>query len=119
MARTEYELAVHVLRDLGVVDATETPAADDANVLYVIDQYEDLFEKLASPGFDLVYWNPDEIPGAVFEIVADLVVNKVQGAFGQPQQPAEKMAQERIILTELRRHLSKDPSGLPTKAEYF
>ena len=116
--KTEAELAAAVLRELTVIDASEDPAGSDDETL-VIDAYEDKYAELAAPGLELVYWTMTAIPQAIFTTIRDLIVNEVQGSFGNPLAPADKQAQEEIILRKLRRHVSVAKSGLPTTAEYF
>lgn len=117
--KTKLELAIHVLRDLGVIDASESPDETNDDVAWVIDQYEDKFQELAAPGLELTYWSRDTIPSAVFGILVDLISNDVAASFGQPQSIPDKMQVEEIILKKLRRHVARSASGLPTVTEYF
>ena len=117
--KTKIELATHVLRSLGVIDASEEPDDTDADVLWVIDQYEYKYAELAAPGLELAYWSQDSIPQAIFGILSDLVANEVADSYGQPSDAATKQGSEEIILSKLRRHVSVERSGLPTQAEYF
>lgn len=116
MARTRQELAESVLRDMAVLDASETPSADDATLVKAA--YDDKYEEWQDES--LVYWLLDEIPNAVFLPIRDLIVNEVKGAFGQPAAtPAEKMAVEEALKSRLRRHVARSGTGLRTEAEYF
>ena len=118
MSKTTTQLADAVLRELGVVDAEETPDTVDRN--YVISIYEDVYQELAAPGVELVYWQTgNNIPEAVFRGLRDLVMLHCQGAFGEPLDPAEKDARQQALLRPLRRHTMVERSGLPTMAEYI
>lgn len=117
--KTKLELAIHVLRGLGAIDASEDPDITDDDVAYVIDQYEDKYAELSGEGLQLTYWDVDEIPQAIFGILTQLMQNEVQSEFGEPIKVTEKEANELLILKKLRRHVSVKRSGLPIKAEYF
>lgn len=116
--KTEAQLALEVLQEMGIVDASETtPDSNDSTK--VIAAYENKYAELAAPGLELAYWTMTAIPQSIFTIIRDLVINEVQGAFGNPMSAADKDEQETIILRKLRRHVSIEKSGLPTPAEYF
>lgn len=117
MAYTTTELADAVLREMAVVDASETPDAADRT--YVTDTYAALWEELAAPGYELAYWPPADIPNQVFLVIRDLMILECQGAFGRPLPPAEKDARRQVIEKRLRRLVGVRKSGLPTKAIYF
>lgn len=119
MTKTTTELADAVLRELGVVDAEETPDTVDRN--YVVARYEDKFEELSAPGLDLTYWPVAAIPDAVFLILRNIMMMEVQGAFGEPLDPAEKEAREAALLRPLRRHVSRPATGVPAQSssDYF
>lgn len=111
------DLAEHVLRQLCVIDATEPP--DEVDEAFVIDVYAQKYAELQAPGLELVYWPRDSIPSAIFLTIRDLVINECSGAFGQPTPPETKDARETIILKRLRRHVARDKSGTPNRAEFF
>ncbi len=117
--KTEAQLANEVLREMGVIDAGETLAAGNADFDRVVLAYEDKYAELSSAGLELTYWTMTAIPQSIFTILRDLVINEVQGSFGNPLSAADKAGQELIILRKLRRHTAIQRSGLPTKAEYF
>jgi hypothetical protein len=119
MTKTTTELADAVLRELGVVDAEETP--DSVDRTYVTDRYSEKFAALSAPGLEVTYWAEDEIPDAIFLTLRDLIMNEVRGAFGDPVDPNEKEAREASLLRPLRRHISREASGLPAQAQsdYF
>lgn len=117
MLKTRADLAEAVLRELGVIDAVETPASEDRD--YVIAAYDLKYQELAAPGLELAYWAPDEIPAAVFLTLKDMVANEVRSAFGEVFPPEEKNAREMDILKRLRRHIGRAQSGTIIRAEYF
>lgn len=117
--KTKLQLATDVLRDLGIIDASETVDETNADVAFVIDKYEDKFQELAAPGLELTYWSQDAIPNAIFNTLVDLIANDVAGAFGQPQSMADKHGTEELIIRKLRRHVSIEASNTPTSADYF
>lgn len=117
MAKTPTQLATAVLRELGAVDAAETPDSDD--LTYVEGVYRDKWEELSAHGMELTYWAYDAIPNPVFLTLRDLIMLEVMGAFGQPIPPADKDARETFILKRLRRHVSVQSSQRPTEADYF
>lgn len=115
ITRTRQELAIAVMRELGSLDASQTPTADDA--AYIKGVYDDKYEWWVDE--EQVYWEPDEIPKAIFLIVRDLIVNEVAGAFGNPQPPEERQARDEVLMARLRRHTARAPSGARTEAEYY
>lgn len=117
MSKTPTQLATAVLRELGAVDAAETPDTED--LTYVEGVYRDKWEELSAHGTELTYWAYDSIPNPVFLVLRDLVMLEVMGAFGTPLPPGEKEGRETIILKKLRRHTSVQSSGRPTEADYF
>lgn len=117
LTRTVDELGEAVLRELGVIDAAETPDSDDLD--YIEERYIEKFHALASHGLDLTYWTSTSIPVAVFLIMRDLMMNEVRGAFGEPMTPEEKEGREIVILKALRRHISRPKSGHAIVGEYF
>jgi hypothetical protein len=114
MSYTTTQLADAVLRELGVVDAEETP--DSVDRTYVTDRYAEKYAELSAPGLELTYWAASSIPDAVFLTLRDLMMNEVRGAFGEPMDPAEKEARQAVLLRPLRRHTSVEKSGLPAQA---
>lgn len=117
--KTEAQLANEVLQEMGVIDAGETLSSGNSDFDRVVAAYENKYAELSAPGFELTYWTMTAIPQSIFTIVRDLVINEVQGSFGNPMPAADKAGQELIILRKLRRHTSVQASGLPVRAEYF
>lgn len=116
MSYTTTQLADAVLRELGVVAASETPSTTDRT--YVTDLWAAKWEELASHGHELVYFSPSEIPAPMFLVIRDLMMLEVQTAFGEPITPGEKEMQEQIILKRFRRHMQKQTSQTPVMADY-
>ena len=112
---TTTQLAASVLRELGVIDATESPESVDET--FVINAYNIKFEELVDR--DLAYWTKTAIPNAIFNTVRDLIINEVRGAFGEPMSADTKESQEIIILRQLRRHTQVRDSGHATTTDYF
>jgi hypothetical protein len=117
MTKTTTELADAVLRELGVVDAEETPDTTDRT--YVTDAYALKYAELAAPGGESTYWPAAAIPDAVFITLRDLLMNEVCGAFGDPVTPETKRQREQIILAQLKRHTSRSASNTKIPVEYF
>lgn len=115
--RTPSELATNVLLDLGVIDSHAAPAAADTN--YVIKRYQDLFEELADPDEQIVYWELSDIPRAVFEPLTQLMSLTVAKAFGFPQTPQQLEQGMEIFKRRLRRHTHKRPAELPVEVEDY
>lgn len=114
MSYTTTQLADAVLRELGVVDAEETP--DTVDRTYVTDSYTAKFHELSGHGLEITYWTVSAIPDAVFLIVRDLMINEVRGAFGDPIDPAEKQQRQELLLRGLRRHVQIAPAGVPAQS---
>jgi len=117
MSYSPSQLATAVLQRLGTLDATET--ADSTDVTYISDVWAAKWEELSSHGMELTYFAHNDIPNPVFLIIRDLVANEVRGEYGSPLSASEKESEETVILRRLRRHVSTQASGHPTKALYF
>lgn len=115
MGKTTTQLATSVLQKLAVLNATETASTEDAALITAI--YNDKYAEWQDQ--ELTYWVPDDIPFPLFRIIVELIANEVRDEFGQPQSPEDKEQRETILLKPLRRHMSKQSSGLPVKANYF
>lgn len=124
-SKSKAELATDVLRKLTVVDALETPSAQDS--AYVEDQYDHKYAELRDKG--LAYWtntdrSTEEIPLVVFGALVDIMCEDVAGAFGL-KTPSDTDDVGRQVscgtkgLRNLRAHVAKRPSGESTKAVYF
>ena len=115
MARTRSELVISVLREMGVLDASEEPSAEDA--AHVKDVYDDKLEHWIDE--EIAYWTSDEIPNAVFIAIRDIMINELGGTFGQPVPLETKQAREVMLTTRLRRHTARHSSGHRVPAEYY
>lgn len=117
MPATRQQLADAVLRNQGLLGDGVSPSASDQQ--YIMEQYDLKYAELAAHGNEYVYWAINEIPDAVFMAMRDLVWNEVRTAFGMPIEADQKEAAETTIMRKIRRHVSTQPSGLPTPACYF
>lgn len=111
MARTQAELHKATLQHLGILDAVEIVSAEDAKLLE--ERYDDLVEDWRDDG--LVYWPKEAIPGPVFPWLVMLLGNYVSPSFGLQFSPDVEAYGRR----QLRRIVSKRPSGEPVKSDYF
>jgi hypothetical protein len=114
--KTPAELAEAVLKELVVIDITETPDDEDADP--VIEAYQLKYAEKARPGFGMetVWHKRDEIPEEIFLIWRDLIINEVKGSFGEPMSPQEKDANEIFIMKRLLKMIGKPGKGTRTFA---
>lgn len=115
MAKSESQLAKSVLLKFGKIAAEESPSPEDQT--YIIDEYR---SKLADWSDDeMVYWDRNEIPDAVYATIVKLMVNEVQNAFGGAASLEDMAQREILLLKRLRRHKARGRSGLSTRAQYY
>lgn len=106
---TKAELRTHILRQLGVVGAGETPSADDATLVEtVIDNCQDELEQL-----EVALWSVDDVPGYAIESFC-LYCKASLTAFGQEYDPRLK----ELALRQLRYVTADRRSGVG-RATYF
>jgi hypothetical protein len=116
MPRSKAQLSRETLRQMNVYAPDEEPSAEDAAA--VEGKYDTKLREWRDDG--LVYWlngtnrNTEEIPDQVFGILCDLMENEVRNQFKGDNPPVQRLAQETVLLSRLRRHLSKRPSGEST-----
>lgn len=115
LVSTVDDLVTAVLRKLTVIDATETPDAED--LLFVTDAYTKKHAQMVDQ--DLAYWPVSEIPNVIFLAVRDLIVNEVREAYGDAMPASAKEQEEIVLLRPIRRHVNRKPSGNETQADYF
>ncbi len=121
MAKSKNQLSTRVLRDMNVYAPDETPSSQDA--LTVEAKYDEKIGEWRDDG--LVYWlngtdrDALEIPDQVFGIMADLMENEVRNAFKGDNPPVQRMAQEVVLLSRLRKQLATRPSGESTSFSVF
>ena len=125
MARTKADLSTATLQLLAVLDATESPAAEDA--AYVEARYDDLRDELVDKG--LAYWpntnrTTAEIPAVVFSALTMILAGRCSVTFrvAEPtvtDDDGKQMPASAKGWRDLRRHLAKPASGRPTPATYF
>lgn len=112
---TKRALATRVLRQMGLVASDEEPSSTD--LAYVMAAYDD---KLAEwRDRNLVYWpnttdTAEEIPSVVAAALRNLLINEVAMSFGK-----EPLGPEELLLKPLYRHVARNPTRLPVKADYF
>jgi hypothetical protein len=77
--RTQSDLVVEALSSLGVVAVGQAPNVED--VAYVADSVDGVLRMLAA--LDICYIaDPDNIPGAMFEPLANILAGEVVNKFG-------------------------------------
>jgi hypothetical protein len=77
--RTQTDLVLEALAKLGVLASGQNPDVED--VQYVTEMLDGLFRMLA--GLDIVYIpDPNNIPGAYFLPLADIVAGECSSKFG-------------------------------------
>src|SRR4030067_970364 len=77
---TNQDLATEAMRRLGVLEAQEEAAAEDA--AHIIRKYENKFTEWQLR--EMAYWAVDAIPAEVFEYVARLIGAEIASSFGTP-----------------------------------
>lgn len=107
--RTIQDLAKAVMQDLGLINATEDPAAADRD--FIETNYMEALEELRDDG--LVWWEANAIPLAVFQGVVSYVGIIVSEGFGKartiPVDVELEAAKRRI-----RRRVAKPTTGEQT-----
>ena len=109
MTQTKQDLAKRVLIELEVINATEVPEHEDAEL--VKDYYTTKLASLVDDG--KAYWPADEIPDAAFTAVAQIMADNCKKAFGKQYENLQEG------LDSLAEHISKQSDGQPTVIEYF
>ena len=121
MPKSKAQLSTRVLRDMNVYAPDETPSSQDAAI--VEDKYDEKIGEWRDDG--LVYWpngttrTTEEIPDQVYGVIADLMENEVRNAFKGDNPPVQRMAQEVVLLSRLRKQLATRPSGESTPFSVF
>ena len=111
MTRRTDDIATAALRRIGILDARETPSADDGAL--VESRFAELVGELRRKG--LVVWQDDAIPVDVFGPLADMLTARIRPEFGMPYAEAEERKAER----DLRVVLARPASGEPVTTEFF
>lgn len=106
---TKQELRTHILQQLGIYGAGETPTADDAELVEtVIDNCQDELEQL-----EVALWPVDDVPGYAIESFVHYCKASLT-AFGQEYDPnAKEMALRQL------RSLTADKRSSVGRAVYF
>ena len=114
--RTLQNLSKSVMEKLAVIDALESPSAQDHSL--IAERYAEIFDALAEE--ELAYWPTGEIPLIVFPALTDLVALHVGSAFGRPMVAVSDIeAAEIPIKRRLRKHTHKRASGVETYQDDF
>lgn len=118
--KTTEDLALAVMRRLGLVDINKQPTA--AQLAHISDVYQDKLEELIPR--DKIYWSTDAIPRAVFGAMTRIVAEEVAPTFSKPvpteqDENGQAMSIGNRGLMMLKRHMARDTTGLPTQAQYF
>lgn len=114
------ELATAVMRKLGMIDMNKQPTASEQSG--IIDIYYDKFEELSLE--NLVYWPVSEIPRAVFGAIVRIVGEEFATVLGSDIPTEQSESGEAVSIGNkgmrmLRRHMAREATGLPAKANYF
>lgn len=116
--RTAVQLATRVMRKQNWVDALHSPAAADSS--YIVGVYEAKLAEWADRDDLTIYWTADTTPLAIFEPLADLLINQVGETYEPKGRTPEQIQEaEEVLLRPIRRHIQKRGSGLPTPVDYF
>lgn len=113
---TREEFVRQVLLELGVVDATEAPEAEDA--VFVGDRAAQKFEELYEEGlipFDV----EGPIPGRYFLPLVSIVALECMTAYGKSGQMGELAAKSVEGVRRLRKLRERAYVWTPTEATYF
>lgn len=118
--KTTAQLATAVMRKLGVIDVNKQPSAAEQSM--IIDLYGDKYAELKAK--DMVYWSQASIPQEVFGAMVRIVAEEFAPALGKDV-PTEQDEDGKVVsignrgMKMLRRHVARDATGLPAKAQYF
>ena len=120
MARTTQDLSKKVMELLGLLDAQEDVSAEDHAL--IAGAYSDKFQELFFR--DIAYWPADEIDNKAFLPMARIMAAEVASAFSRPVPTEFSEAGQPIDmgtkgLTDLRRIIARERSGLPTPGIFF
>ena len=89
--RTQTDLVLEALANLGVLAAGQVPDVED--VQYVTEKLDAIFRMLA--GLDICYIpDPNNIPGAFFSPLADIVAGDCATKFGSSPDDFAKLTQK-------------------------
>lgn len=114
--RSTQQMATDVMLDLGLIEASQSPSATDAD--YIKRRYADLMEELRD---DLIcYWPDNAIPVVVYERIIKLVGLSVGGAFGLPMPSGRAFEVEmQAAKNRVRKHTALRSSGLSQAVDDF
>jgi hypothetical protein len=107
--RTITDLATAVMEDLGVLDATASPSAEDRDL--ISRRYAEGLEELRDDG--LVWWEANAIPYAVFLPVVSYVALLVRKPFF-PELPPPSDPELDAAKLRIRRRIARRSTGEQT-----
>lgn len=123
--KTKRQVSTAVARKLGIVDSLHSPSAADA--AYIEGEYDDLYAMYADK--ETIYWpntgrDVEEIPDVIFSALVDILCGNVNGAFAVEEPAVSDERGSRIPIStrgwrNLKKHISRQGSGLPTRARFF
>jgi hypothetical protein len=107
--RTLQDLATAVMQDLAIIDAMDSPTAEDRAFIEL--RYTEALEELRDDG--LVWWDATAIPLAVFPAVVGYMSVAVSEAFGKARSVPVDVELE-AAKRRIRRRVSKATTGEQT-----
>lgn len=110
--KSRAELVTQALSNLGVLQAGQTPADEDASA--VDGHIDGVFSRLAAKGV-VTLQDYDAIPIAWFNTLAELVADDAQSEFGGKSDPQKVLIAE----TDLRIMARVKPTRAPLQTDYF
>jgi hypothetical protein len=122
--RTQTDLVLETLANLGVLAAGQNPDVED--VQYVTEKLDAIFRMLA--GLDICYIpDPNNIPGAFFSPLADIVAGDCATKFGSSPDDFAKLTQKGLgvppgsgaAAMALKQITRGRPTFEPLRVQYF
>lgn len=118
---TAAQLAVAVLERIGAKDLNQ-PSISATVSQSIIRAYQRKLATLVDD--DLAYWSEDAIPDEAFEAMVNIMAQQVAPGLGRPI-PTEESEAGRVRqvggigMDQLRKHVRRRATGLPTQIEPF
>lgn len=112
MSRTRIELIEQALSNLGALSAGQTAEPEDSAAL---DSRVDTMLSELSQSEVVTITDPDNIPDALFNVLAEILANISGGKFGKPSDQQARLISENKIRVMVRGR----PTGEPLQVDYF
>lgn len=112
---TKVELRDRVLRHLKVIEANESPVADDAAVTE--EAIDDVYAELGELGH--AYWSEDTIPASCLRPLMRIVAADLAADFVTAGEVSEYESKRAAAMSELRAILAEPDDGSVNTALYF